>query len=207
MDALNMTIPATKHPTVIAAANKLATTWNVTPTITRCEFLKAIVDRITIGDTSIEIAIRPLALAQHLLGKDSGGIDSDTNADPDHQNPIILTVDAQLCRTGLAMKLMAEGPEAESQPDATLIRLLARAHVMRKELEAGHHDSIEACANAMGVSSSYIGRIVRLAYLAPDITTAILDGRQPANLNAARLSQTSDLPVAWSEQRRVLGFT
>ena len=55
-------------------------------------------------------------------------------------------------------------------------------------------------------SRSLLRRIVRLAYLAPDITTAILDGRQPANLTAARLSQTSELPLAWSEQRRALGF-
>ena len=76
---------------------------------------------------------------------------------------------------------------------------------MRKELEAGHHDSIDACANAMGVTDSYFSRVVRLAYLAPDIIAAILDGRQPANLTAARLSQTSELPLAWSEQRRALG--
>ena len=163
-------------------------------------------ERITIGDASIETAIRPLALAQHLLGSKSDSIGTDTNADLDHQDPIILTIDAQLCRTGLAMKLVADGPEAIPQPDPTLIRLLARAHAMRKELETGHHDSIDACANAMGVTDSYFRRVVRLAYLAPDITTAILDGRQPANLTAARLSQTSELPLAWSEQRRVLGF-
>ncbi len=104
------------------------------------------------------------------------------------------------------MKLVAEGPEATPQADPTLIRLLARAHAMRKELETGHHDSVDACANAMGVTDSYFSRIVRLAYLAPDITTAILDGRQPANLTAARLAQTSELPLAWSEQRRALGF-
>ena len=58
----------------------------------------------------------------------------------------------------------------------------------------------------MGVTDSYFSRIVRLAYLAPDITTAILHGRQPPRLTAAWLAQTSDLPLAWSEQRRILGF-
>lgn len=77
---------------------------------------------------------------------------------------------------------------------------------MWRELETGHHASVEACANAMGVTNSYFARIVRLAYLAPDITAAILDGRQPANLTAARLAQTRDLPFAWSEQPRALGF-
>ena len=206
IDALAPAVPATKHPAIIAAAARLATTWNVTPTINRRDFLRAVVDRITIADTGIEIAIRPLALAQHLLGRHSNSTAVGTNPDPDQQHPTILTIDAQLCRTGLAMKLVAEGPEAIPQPDPTLIRLLARAHAMRKELETGHHDSIDACASAMGVTSSYVSRVVRLAYLAPDITAAILDGRQPANLTAARLAQTSELPLAWSEQRRVLGF-
>ena len=206
LDALGSTIPATKHPAIIAAANKLATAWNITPTTSRSVFLKAIVDRIAIGDTGIEIAVRPNTLAQHLLGKADYNISADASRSNDCQDPIVLTIDAQLCRSGLAMKLVTEGPEAIPQPDPTMIRLLARAHAMRCELGSGRHDSLEACANAMGVSNSYVGRIVRLAYLAPDITTSILDGRQPANLTAARLSQTSELPLAWSEQRRVLGF-
>ena len=206
LDSLNTTVPTSKHPAVIAAANKLATTWNITPTINRRDVLQAVVDRITITDTSITIVIRSLALAQHLLGTNSGsiGIDSYENLAP--QDPVILTIDAQLCRTGLAMKLVAEGPEAIQQVDPTLIRLLARAHAMRKELETGNHASVDACANAMGVTDSYFSRIVRLAYLAPDITTAILHGRQPPRLTAAWLAQTSDLPLAWSEQRRILGF-
>jgi DNA invertase Pin-like site-specific DNA recombinase len=205
LDALNAIVPTSKHPTVITAATKIATTWNTTPTINRRDFLQAIVGRITITDTSIEIAIRPLALAQHLLGNYTS---SNTDADgcPDHNDPIVLSVDARLCRAGLAMRLVAEGSEAAPQLDDTLIRLVARAHVMRRELETGHHDSVEACATAMGVTNSYFARIVRLAYLAPDITGAILDGRQPAKLTAARLSHVSDLPLAWSDQRRALGF-
>ncbi len=205
IDALNTRVPASKHPAIIAAATKFAATWNVTPTINRRDFLQAIAERITVGDTSIDIAIRSHAVAQQLLGNNQSS-SADTSADPDPQDPIVLTIDAQLCRTGLAMRLVAEGPEATPQPDPTLIRLLARAHAMRKELETGHHDSVEACANATGVTDSYFSRIVRLAYLAPDITTAILDGRQPANLTAVRLAHVSDLPLAWDAQRQALGF-
>jgi hypothetical protein len=205
LDALNTTVPTSKHPTVIAGATKIATTWNTTPTISRRDFLQAIAERITITDTSIEITIRPLALAQHLLGSNPTN-NNDADAGSDQIDPIVLSVDAQLCRSGLAMRLVAEGSEATPQLDDTLIRLVARAHVMRRELETGHHDSVEACANAMGVTNSYFARIVRLAYLAPNITTAILDGRQPANLTVARLTRTHEFPLAWSEQRRALGF-
>ena len=56
------------------------------------------------------------------------------------------------------------------------------------------------------MSPSYFTRLVRLSYLAPDITQAILDGRQPCDLTTAKLLAHSRLPLTWREQRRVLGF-
>ena len=49
-------------------------------------------------------------------------------------------------------------------------------------------------------------RLVRLSYLAPDIAQAILDGNQPRDLTADKLLAHSCLPLAWHEQRAVLGF-
>jgi|SRR5690349_13572035 len=63
-----------------------------------------------------------------------------------------------------------------------------------------------ALAKHEGVGSSYFTRIVRLSYLAPDITQAILDGRQPRDLTADKLLAHSRLPLTWDEQRTVLGF-
>jgi len=48
--------------------------------------------------------------------------------------------------------------------------------------------------------------MLRMAYLAPDITEAILDGRQPTGLNAKRLLHGFPLPLDWQGQRRALGF-
>jgi len=44
------------------------------------------------------------------------------------------------------------------------------------------------------------------SYLAPDITEAILDGLQPPDLTAEKLLEHSRLPLAWQDQRIVLGF-
>ena len=62
-----------------------------------------------------------------------------------------------------------------------------------------------ALAKREGVSPSYFTRLVRLSYLAPDITQAILDGRQ-RDLTADKLLARSRLPLTWHEQRTVLGF-
>ena len=54
---------------------------------------------------------------------------------------------------------------------------------------------------------SYYSRVLRLAWLAPDITEAILDGWQPAGLTASTLTDGKDLPLDWAKQRQALGFT
>ena len=56
------------------------------------------------------------------------------------------------------------------------------------------------------ISRSYFTRLVRLTYLAPDITQAILDGRQPRDLTPEKLLDHSCLPLAWHDQRIVRGF-
>lgn len=55
------------------------------------------------------------------------------------------------------------------------------------------------------VGSPYDRNILRLAFLAPDIQRAILDGRQPLHLNLETVKKIA-IPLTWSEQRKVLGF-
>jgi hypothetical protein len=61
-------------------------------------------------------------------------------------------------------------------------------------------------SRSVGISRSYLTRLARLAFLAPDIVCAILEGRQPAQLTAARMIRITQLPLDWSEQRKALGF-
>ena len=44
-----------------------------------------------------------------------------------------------------------------------------------------------------------------MAFLAPDIVEAILDGSQPGELELERLMK--GIPIGWNEQRRALGFS
>jgi hypothetical protein len=56
------------------------------------------------------------------------------------------------------------------------------------------------------VTASYFTRVLRIAYLAPDIVEAIIDGKQPPELTANRLVRVKDLPIDWPGQREALGF-
>ena len=73
-------------------------------------------------------------------------------------------------------------------------------------LAQGEGIHFAALAQREGVGRSYFTRLVRLNYLAPDITQAILDGRQPRDLTAEKLLEHSRLPPAWHDQRIALGF-
>jgi hypothetical protein len=104
------------------------------------------------------------------------------------------------------MRIDGTDPFAAAKPDARLIKLLVRARQFNATL--AHSDGVPfaALAKQEGVSRSYFTRVVRLSYLAPDITQAILDGRQPRDLTAEKLLQHSRLPLAWHDQRTALGF-
>jgi site-specific DNA recombinase len=91
-------------------------------------------------------------------------------------------------------------------PDARLVKLLIRARQFNATLLDSDGVPFAALAKRQGVSASYFTRLVRLSYLAPDITEAILDGRQPPDLTADKLLAHSRLPLGWHEQRTVLGF-
>jgi hypothetical protein len=63
-----------------------------------------------------------------------------------------------------------------------MIKALARAFRWRKMPDTGVHATLEDMARAKGVNATYVSRTLRLTLLPPDIMEAILDGRQPAEL-------------------------
>ena len=65
--------------------------------------------------------------------------------------------------------------------------------------------SITDIANAEKLPRTYVGSVIPFAFLAPDITEAILNGTQPIDLNLDRLINAT-LPLDWVEQRTLLGF-
>ncbi|MEM8644206.1 MAG: recombinase family protein [Pseudomonadota bacterium] len=84
------------------------------------------------------------------------------------------------------------------QPDPVLIAALRKAHAMLQS---------ERGLPVMDTApdSPYDRNVLRLAFLAPDIQRAIIQGRQPLHLNLEKLKKTA-IPLAWSEQRKALGL-
>ena len=83
--------------------------------------------------------------------------------------------------------------------DNAMVKAIARAFRWREMLENGTHATIAEIATAEKINETYVGRVLRLTLLAPDIVEAILGGRQPARLQLEDLLQR--FPVGWREQR------
>jgi hypothetical protein len=84
--------------------------------------------------------------------------------------------------------------------------LVGKAHRWMNRLAEEADLSIAALAAREGVDRADLGRILPLAFLAPDIVEAIVAGTHPVDLTASRLRRIRNLPFEWSAQRDLLGF-
>jgi hypothetical protein len=99
----------------------------------------------------------------------------------------------------------AEPAPARPRADPALVKALARAFRYQRALEEGRHASISEMADAEKLDRGHLGRVLQLTLLAPDIVEAILDGRQPAELDLPRLMRP--FPVEWGRRRESLRTT
>jgi AraC-like DNA-binding protein len=191
--------------TLIAEASSLAERWPRMPATQKRQRLQGLVARITLKPESLEIWIRSTPLADILRSGEEISA-TEPMALPD-EPVLVLTIAAQLKRTGMEKKLLIGGANGRSgtKADVGLLKLIARAHELREIFTRGGH-SISEMANEAGVSRSHFTRMLRLSFLAPDITRAILHGRQPAELTARSLVRYTHVPNDWDEQRSQFGF-
>jgi site-specific DNA recombinase len=188
---------------LIARAVEIGKSWTELPGTRQRAFLTTLIDRIDVGTHQIDIHLRRARLAALL---DGAATPLSSATDDEIQ---ILAISVRLRRAGRAIRMLIEGTDrfATAKPDARLVKLLIRTRQFNATLRDSDGVPFAALAKREGVSPSYFTRLVRLAYLAPDITEAILDGHQPRDLTADKLLAHSRLPLGWHEQRTVLGFT
>ena len=84
-------------------------------------------------------------------------------------------------------------------PSPQLVQAVVRAHTWARLLSDGTHKSIESLAQSVDVHPKIVRNGIRMAFLAPTITKAILEGEQPPSLNLKDFIGT--VPLSWSEQR------
>jgi site-specific DNA recombinase len=191
---------------LLTRAREVTAEWPELPAPQLRSALAMLCRRITLHGERIEIEISGCGLYGFLKGELAPTEVAGTEPD----DPLLLlSFPARLCRIGQGKRLVIDGavpPGIAGKPDPKLIKLLVRAHRLNEKLRADPGTRIGDLATAEKLSPSYMALLLRLSFLAPDITRAILEGRQPGGFTAQKLVTYVGLPLAWTEQRRALGF-
>ena len=111
----------------------------------------------------------------------------------------------QMKRRGVELRLIVgDHDRSAAIVDLSLMKAVARAHRWFDEISTGKAKSLAAIAAREGLAVRYVGRLIRLAFLAPEIVEAIVEGRQPPTLTAEALTRRIELPLSWRSQRAAL---
>ncbi len=99
---------------------------------------------------------------------------------------------------------MADGAApVMTRADPALVKALARAFRYQRMLDEGRYASITEMAAAERIERGYLGSLLRLTLLAPDLVTNALDGRQSPSVALAALLEP--FPLCWRSQGELFG--
>lgn len=156
--------------------------------------------REVIQHLGARIAIEPHALKVELDRSLLAEAINVGTADTLIREPVAMFAPVSLKRRGIELRLVYAAPDVRpANRDPHLIDLIRRAWAAWKKLTTEQR-------SANPVERSHLVRLARLRFLAPDITLAIIEGRQPVELTARTLLRCGELPAAWADQRKALGF-
>jgi DNA invertase Pin-like site-specific DNA recombinase len=154
---------------------------------------------------------KPLEVAQRVdLGAEEMTVHVDLSSFLGEEDAVVRhVIPARIRRRGVEMRLVLDGGEkgsGDDRVDPALLKAIVRGRRWFEDLASGRARSLLEIAEAEGVSHRYVGHLIPLAFLAPDIIARILSGTQPVDLTTEELTKRIELPLAWTEQRALMVF-
>jgi site-specific DNA recombinase len=200
---------AAQQQALLLAARAHAQTWAKCALPDQRAFLQHTVAQICVKEDRVEIHLNYTGLKQALL---SGCalpqvIQSDSPDSEIPRLPIVLESTASLARRGLEVRLVVTGEASVSEATRvrqSLIKAVARGRQWYEQLTSRSSVSLNDLAQKSGVNDRYASRILRFAFLAPDIVEAILEGKQPKGMTLEKTF--TDMPLSWEKQRQIFGL-
>ena len=182
--------PATLQP-FMAAAKALAAQLHDAP----AKLIARLVSAVRVLDDQIEIELATARLAAAVkLGRE-----------PDAPATLVLACPVRLTRTGRAVRLVhsSGAPAIGAEPDVALIRLVAKAREWWSVIAAGEITPAVLAARE-GVTVQWLLRVMRLAFLSPEVTEALVAGKLAAGVDGTALLATEAIALDWSRQETLL---
>jgi site-specific DNA recombinase len=198
--------PAAMQDSLVAAAKEFEHKWIALAPSEQRVFLRTALSRIVIQEDRIALVLSTSTLRGLLCGAII--TEPAPNRQPHGVDEVTLWIEAGVKRCGGEVRMIVHpgaSPElTRARPNASLIRSVALAHSWYDRLITGEVRLQQAFSKELGVKKNYVSRLMRHAFLAPDIVETILAGRQPSGVTLDKL--LSDLPMEWAAQRKILGF-
>jgi site-specific DNA recombinase len=181
----------------IAPLIKSAAAWSEHLRLEQDNALSSLIDRVDLDQSGMRLSLK-LPLSKAASGAPDGS----------SQLSIKRRVPMQIRRRGVELRLVINGgARASCKADQSLLKAVARAHCWFDDLVSGRCGSMVEIAKCNGVGKQYVSRLMRLAFLAPEMVERIVAGRQPPELTTQALGTCRfDIPVNWAAQKRALGF-
>ena len=153
------------------------------------KLLRDLVAEVRLGTAQVSILLNPSKLAKL--------IDPSVIAEVP-----TLTVAARLKRRGGVMRLVTpSGSAAAPAVDRTLVKAIVQGREWWQELLADDSLTLDAIGQREGITSPYVLRIIRLAFLSPQMLDSIIAGTLPAHLTLKRLIATDGVAARWDGQQ------
>jgi len=156
---------------------------------------------VVVYEDRVEIEVNKQALTQQIWGRGTEFLTApDSEADT-----LMLATATTLKRCGCEVRLALPPDSGAGKPhhERALLQAVARAHDWLAANLRGDFANQRSIVEQTGLDYRYVSRIFPLAFLAPDLTEAILEGTQPAHLSLERLRGNTSLD--WARQRSILG--
>jgi len=149
------------------------------------------VDRIKIMYTDLAISLMSEDIKEQLFPNNIDG----------EKNEILYRVCLRRKRGSLKIFAPEKYKPDENNPlYIALIKAFTWQEKMKKD-----NIFIDELAKQEGLSREYVGKVMRMTFLAPDIITAIVDGVYPKSLSLKKILE-SEIPILWTQQRLKYGF-
>ncbi len=165
---------------------------------------RTILNKVILYKEKIDIII-----CQHQLIRTLEAITYDTplpeEKKGDVENPITISKPVQIMQSNFkgGIIIVSEDNKQEINVNPMLVKAIAKTHYWNSLLYSGKAKSSIDIQRQEGLKdNTYVQDILRLKFLAPDITEAILNGSQPLNLSIQKLFAIRTLD--WREQRELI---
>jgi hypothetical protein len=99
------------------------------------------------------------------------------------------------------MMVSANGDSSRAA-NSSLTTAVAKGYIWNQLLITGKVKNMKALVAIAGVDDSYIRKLLPLAWLAPDVVEAVMEGREPEHIKLMDLLKVA--PLSWEKQRAKL---